>query len=154
MQIFAGAFDLWDAHRFIVYVIYRIFSCVPIKVFVIEKISVFILLQTIHFSSPVINRFKKGSNSLRLRCQSQALMRFIKWISFDSCGIQISSFLTSQDVVYDGRLLILVYLTFLQSLIQLHEYPIRLWVSFGHHQLHLADLNVAHLWVKNSQNGM
>ena len=41
MQIFAGAFDLWDAHQLIVYVIYRIFSCVPIKDFVIEKIRVF-----------------------------------------------------------------------------------------------------------------
>ena len=41
MQIFAGAFDLWDTHQFIVYVIYRIFSCVPIKVFVIEKIRAF-----------------------------------------------------------------------------------------------------------------
>ena len=41
MQIFADAFDLWEAHRFIDYVIYFIFSCVPIKVFVIEKIRVF-----------------------------------------------------------------------------------------------------------------
>ena len=58
------------------------------------------------FSNDVIlnNRFfitsdnlfdKKGSNSLRLRWKSQALMRFVKWISFNSCGIQISSFLTS-----------------------------------------------------------
>ena len=30
-----------------------------------------------------------------LRCKSQALMRFVKRISFNSCGIQISSFLTS-----------------------------------------------------------
>ena len=40
MQIFAVAFDLRDTYRFIVYVIYRIFSCVPIKVFVIENIRV------------------------------------------------------------------------------------------------------------------
>ena len=40
-------------------------------------------------------RFKKESNLLRLRCKSQALMLFVKWISFNSCGIQISSFLTS-----------------------------------------------------------
>ena len=43
----------------------------------------------------MIIRFKKGSNSLRLRCKSQALMRFVKWISFNTCGIQISDFLTS-----------------------------------------------------------
>ena len=33
--------DLCGCFGFIVYVIYRIFSCVPIKVFVIEKIRVF-----------------------------------------------------------------------------------------------------------------
>ena len=38
---------------------------------------------------------KKGLNSLHLRCKSQTLMRFVKLISFNSCGIRISSFLTS-----------------------------------------------------------
>ena len=38
---------------------------------------------------------KNGSNALHLRCKSQALMRFIKLIPFNSCGIQISSFLTN-----------------------------------------------------------
>ena len=57
-------------------------------------------------------------------------------------------------MVYDGRLLILVFLTFLQSLEQLHDDPIWLWLWFGHHQLHLAALDVAHLWVKNPQNGI
>ena len=56
--------------------------------------------------------------------------------------------------IYDGRLLISIFLTFLQSLAQLHDDPIRLWLWFGHHQLHLTDLNVAHLWVENPQNGM
>ena len=103
--------------------------------------------------------FKKGSNTLRLICKSQALMRFVKWISFNSCGIQISSFLTSRTyirviyVVYDGRLFILVFLTFLQSLTQLHDDPIQLWLWYGH-QLHLVDLNVAHLWVKSPQSGI
>ena len=32
------------------------------------------------------NSFQKGSNSLRLRCKSQAMMLFVKWISFNSCG--------------------------------------------------------------------
>ena len=32
--------------------------------------------------------------------------------------------------------------------------PIRLLLWFGHHQLHLADLNAAHLWIKNPQNGI
>ena len=41
------------------------------------------------------NSFQKGSNSLRLRCNSQALMLFVKWISFNSCGIPISRFLTN-----------------------------------------------------------
>ena len=35
------------------------------------------------------NLFKKGSNSFHLRCKSQAFMRFVKWISFNSCKIQI-----------------------------------------------------------------
>ena len=51
-------------------------------------------------------------------------------------------------------LLILVFLTFLQPLTQLHDNPIRLWLWFGHHQLHLADLNVLHLWVKNPRHGI
>ena len=47
------------------------------------------------FFITIDNSFKKGSNLLRLRCKSQALMRFVKWISSNSRGIQISSFLTS-----------------------------------------------------------
>ena len=54
--------------------------------------------------------------------------------------------------VYGGRLLILIFLTLIQSLAQLHDDLIRLWLWFGHHQLHLAHLNVAHLWMKNPQN--
>ena len=63
-------------------------------------------------------------------------------------------FLQFDHTLYDGRLLILVFLTFRQSLAQLHEVVIRLWLWFSHHHLHLADLNVAHLWVKNPQNGI
>ena len=58
------------------------------------------LLQTIHFSSPVIILLKKESNSLRLRCKSQALMRFVEWISSNSYGIQISSFFNESKTLY------------------------------------------------------
>ena len=43
----------------------------------------------------MIIRFKNGSNSLHLWCISQALIRFVKWTSFNSCGTQISSFFIS-----------------------------------------------------------
>ena len=35
------------------------------------------------------NSFQKR---IELRCKSQALMRYVKWTSFNSCGIQISNF--------------------------------------------------------------
>ena len=40
------------------------------------------------------------------------------------------------------------------NFLQLNDDPIRLWLWFSHHQLHLAGLNVTHLWVKYPQNGI
>ena len=94
--------------------------------------------------------FKKGSISLRLRWKSQALMRFVKWISFNSCGIQISSFSTSPRRCIWRSIVEFGIFKFLQSLAQLHDNSIPLWLWIGHQKLHFAELIVAHLWVKNS----
>ena len=107
------------------------------------------LLLTIHFSSPVIIRLKKGSNSLRLRCKLQALMRFVKWISFNSSGIQILNFVTSQRRCIWGS--IVDFGIFNISSIS-RTVTWQLWLLFGYHQIHLADLNVAHFWMRNLQN--
>ena len=49
------------------------------------------------FSTDVIvsNSFFINSGNPLLRCLSQALIRFVECISFNSCGTQISSFFTS-----------------------------------------------------------
>ena len=45
----------------------------------------------IHFSSPVIIRFKNGSISCRFSSDSQMKTRFIKFFTVNSCGTQVST---------------------------------------------------------------
>ena len=77
-------------------------------------------------------RFKNESFSLRFSCISQAVNRFVKLISFNSCSTQVSfDFLPVQDVVSEW--LILVYLTSVQFHVQLHDNRLKPW--YRHYQL-------------------
>ena len=99
------------------------------------------------------NSFQKGSIALRLKWVLQILIRCVGWISFNSCGTQISSFLTSLLVKkFDFQLLCVIHLTVLQFLAQLYDDSILLLLSLCHHQLQKVDQNVGHPSVRNLQN--
>ena len=77
-----------------------------------------------------------------------------KYIFFNSCGTQISSFLTSPRLVNwnNFQLLRVIHLTVLQSLAQLHDDSIQLLLSLCYHQLQKVGQKVGHLSMRNLQN--
>lgn len=62
-----------------------------------------LLSYLIHFSSPVTNRFRNGSISLRISKESQMLILSNKFFTDNSCGIQTSSFFCSHPFLNGSK---------------------------------------------------
>ena len=97
------------------------------------------------------NSFQNGSIALRLKCVSQILICCVRWISFYSCGTQISSLLTSARRSIWFSIVVWYIYCFAISRTVIWRL-IRLWLSLCHHQLQKVEQNVGHRSVRNLQN--
>ena len=80
-----------------------------------------------------------------------SLFRCVRWISFNSCGTQISSFLTSsRRLMWFSIVVCDTFNCFAISRTVIWRFDsIQLRLSLCHHQLQKVDQNVGHLSVRN-----